>query len=103
MPAQLLHWGLQNTDLDELHAKAENLRTGQQAGGEGGGEGEGGVAPGVLSAAGNVGEATALPGLPSPDGTAAPRRVAPMSQERRVELDELARIMMPDMAAAMQD
>ena len=96
---QLLHWGLQHTDLDELHAKAEHLRTTQQLGGEGGG-GEGDLTPGVLSASGNVGEAP--PGLPSPDGTAAPRTVSPMSKERRVELDELARIMMPDMVAEMR-
>lgn len=102
---QLLHWGLQHTNLEELHAKAEHLR---QLGGEGDVEGSAaalsaaGLAPGVLSAAGNVGEASALPGLPSPDGTAAPKRVSPMTPERRAELDALGRIMMPDMVAEMR-
>ena len=102
---QLLHWGLQHTNLEELHAKAEHLR---QLGGEGDVEGSAaalsaaGLAPGVLSAAGNVGEASVLPGLPSPDGTAAPKRVSTMTPERRAELDALGRIMMPDMVAEMR-
>lgn len=97
---QLLHWGLQHTNLEELHAKAEHIR---QLGGEGDVEGSAaGHGPAVLSAAGNVGEASAVPGLPSPDGTAAPRRVSPMTPERRAELDELGRIMMPDMVAEMR-
>ena len=76
---QLLHWGLQHTDLDELHAKAEGLRAQQ---------GEGSA--GVLSAAGNSGEATLPATLPSPDESgqaAVPRSVSMMSKERRVELD----------------
>ena len=97
---QLLHWGLQHTNLEELHAKAEHIR---QHGGEGDVEGSAaGRGPAVLSAAGNVGEASAVPGLPSPDGTAAPKRASPMTPERRAELDELGRIMMPDMVAEMR-
>ena len=42
---QLLHWGLQHTDLDELHAKAEGIRA-QQDGAA--------ATPGVLSASGNT-------------------------------------------------
>ena len=98
---QLLHWGLQHTNLEELHAKAEHIR--QHGGGEGDVEGSAaGRGPAVLSAAGNVGEASAVPGLPSPDGTAAPKRASPITPERRAELDELGRIMMPDMVAEMQ-
>jgi hypothetical protein len=98
--AQLLHWGLQHTNLEELHAKAEHIR---QLGGEGDVDGSAaGLSPAVLSAAGNVGEASAVPGLPSPDGTAAPKRASPMTPERRAELDELGRIMMPDMVAEMR-
>ena len=98
---QLLHWGLQHTNLEELHAKAEHIR--QHGGGEGDVEGSAaGRGPAVLSAAGNVGEASAVPGLPSPDGTAAPKRASPMTPERRAELDELGRIMMPDMVAEMR-
>lgn len=94
---QLLHWGLQHTDLDELHAKAEGIRA-QQDGAA--------ATPGVLSASGNTGEAAQVPaGLPSPgaaDQAAVARSVTPMSKDRRVELDELARIVMPDMVAEMR-
>ena len=38
----------------------------------------------VVVMAGNVGDMAALPTLPRPDGTAPAKRVAPMSQERRV-------------------
>lgn len=89
---ELLHWSLKHTDLDELHAKAEAIRA----------EGQ----PGVLSAAGNTGEAPAVgqASLPSPDAAAAAvsRPVTPMSKERRVELDELARVMMPSMVEEMK-
>jgi len=94
---ELLHWSLKHTDLDELHAKAEAIRA----------EGQ----PGVLSAAGNAGEAPAVgqASLPSPDADADAaasqewnRPVTPMSKERRVELDEMMRVMMPSMVDEMK-
>jgi hypothetical protein len=90
--SQLLQWSLANQDLDALHAKAEAIRRGGEAAGA-----SPNTAPNLLT-----GERTGLP-APSADGEAAEHTARPLTSERRAELDELAKVMMPDMVALMRE
>lgn len=92
--SQLLQWSLKHTDLDDLHRRAEAVRSGQP---------DPGAAPlaeepAVLSASGNAGE------LPEPSrGTADARPPQRMTAERRVELDALAQQLMPNTVELMRE
>ena len=108
--SQLLQWSLANQDLDALHRKAEALRSGS-ADADGAG-GDNFPPPGVLSAAGNVGELPAedvvhLGGGSLPSGTGGSPSIRPSVQqltpERKAELNAMMGQMMPDVVGLMRE
>ena len=85
--SQLLQWSLAHQDLDELHKKAEDIRQGR--------------AP--ASATGDDGvTGTELP-TPNDPGRGPTVSKKPLTEERRAELEELSKQLMPDTVALMLD
>ena len=84
--SQLLQWSLANQDLDKLHVKAEALRAAQ----------------GLDGATGDLDAPPTDPDLGAAKFAAnqQPRALTP---ERKAELDELAKVMMPNMVATMRE
>ena len=95
--SKLLHWSLQQTDLDALHERAESIRSGGAA-----------ARPGVLSAEGNVGDhqpaaAAALPaGTGAPPSGDAPSQSRESFASRAADLSELYGQLMPNAVELMR-
>merc|ERR1719502_268008 len=93
--SQLLQWSLANQDLDALHRKAEAIRRGDVP------------PPADAEADGGVditGDGMGLP-APTQDGAAAAVEAAvkPLTNERKAELNELYKELMPDQVRLMRE